>query len=266
MIDLAGLHIIDLRDTLPRRDWTIGVRAETTSETWHYNGPAVPESRRAGAGLIAQLIADAEYQMRPGWGATKNGAPHLMYHFVFGGDGAIYLTSDIYEILWHCAHQDGNSNGLALHFPIGDNQAPTSAQLTSAIQVTDALRVRCSIPRARVLGHLEWKHATLCPGPVLMPMLRQYRGGQLPSVQPTPVPPGLRQFLLTCDAKANVRQGPGTSFPIAGTLKSGTTVYVDVTKLNGEPVDGNRTWVHMARVANEQADLGFISATLGRWL
>lgn len=263
---IAGLQVVDLRDKLPKRSWQIGVRADTTSITWHYNGPAVAPVHQFGAGLIAQLVADAQYQMRPGWGGTVNGAPHLMYHLVFGADGAVYLTSDIYEILWHCAHQDGNSHGLALHFPIGEGQSPTPQQLSSALRVTDALRVRSSIPHERVLGHLEWKHATLCPGAILMQMLRSYRGGQAPVVQPTPLAPNLRQFLLTCDGKANVRQGPGTTFPIAGTLKSGTIVFIDVTKLNGQAVNGNRTWVHMAKVANEQADLGFISETLGRWL
>lgn len=261
-----GLPIFDIRSRLPQAGWSIGVRAATTSITWHYNGPAVAPERQSGAGLIAQLIADARHQMRAGWGGTINGAPQLMYHFVIDALGTIYLTADIFAILWHCAHADGNGQGLALHFPLGGDQQPTALQLTTAIRLTDALRLRCSISRERVLGHLEWKHATACPGAHLMQSLRAYRGGQSPTVQPTPVPANLRRFLLTCAGKANVRQGPGTSFPIAGTLKSGTVVYVDVTKLNGGPVDGNRTWVHMARVPHEQADLGFLSETLGRWL
>jgi hypothetical protein len=260
--DIPG--IIDLRARLPKRSWTIGVRDATTSLTYHWNGPAVSPAHLSGEGLIAQLIADANWQMRASWGGTKDGAPHLMYHLVFGGDGTVYQTADMFEILWHAAHQDANAHGLALHFPIGEGQTPTPPQIASALRVTDFLRVRCSIPRERVLGHLEWKHATACPGPILMELLHRYRGNTPPVVAPTPTPPGMRQFKLTCDGKANVRQGPGTEFKVAGTLKSGTVVYVDIVK-QGQPIGGNTNWIHMARVPNEQADLGFISETLGVW-
>lgn len=259
---MLGFDTIDIRSQLPARDWRIGARAATTSLTWHYNGPAVPFERQYGQGLIKQLQGDAAWQMRPGWGGTKNGAPHLMYHLVVAADGKVYQTADMLEILWHCAHADGNGSGLALHFPLGGDQEPTTAQLISGFRVSDALRARYQIPLNRTLGHLEWKHATACPGDTLMARLREYRAHLAPAVVPTPTPAGLRRFLLTCDGKANVRQGPGTDFPIAGTLKSGTVVYVDVVKYVGSKA----AWIHMAKVAHEQADLGFISATLGEWL
>jgi hypothetical protein len=91
---------------------------------------------------------------------------------------------------------------------------------------------------------------------------------------PTPTPAKMRRFQLTCEGKANVRQAPrtrwadGGAVPIAGTLKSGTIVYVDVVKTDGERIgpNANPNWLHMARVPHEQADLGFISETLGEWL
>lgn len=255
---MLGFDHIDIRDQLPRRDWRIGARASTTSITWHYNGPAVASERQYGAGLIAQLAADAAWQMRPGWGGTVNGAPHLMYHLVIASDGRVYQTADLAEILWHCAHQDGNSAGLALHFPLGEGQQPSTAQMISAIRVSEALRARYAIPLNRTLGHLEWKHATACPGPNLMTHLIEYRSHLAPRVVATPTTAGLRRFQLTCATKANVRQGPGTSYPIAGTLKSGTILFIDVEKPGG--------WLHMAKVEHEQADLGFISETLGVWL
>ena len=87
--------------------------------------------------------------------------------------------------------------------------------------------------------------------------LLAYRAPAQPFVPPTPTMAGLRRFRITCDGVANVRQGPGVGFPVAGTLKSGAIVFVDVLK---------DQWVHMARVANEQADLGFIADHLGVWL
>src|SRR5438105_4643558 len=122
---LADLGVIDIRDKLPRASWTIGTRAATTSLTWHYSGPPVPPMRQYGDGLIDQLIADARWQMRPGWGGTVGGADGLMYHLVIASDGAAYQARDLDALLWHCAHADGNAHGLALHFPLGTNQAPT---------------------------------------------------------------------------------------------------------------------------------------------
>ncbi len=263
---LDELGVIDIRHKLPRANWSIGTRTATTSLTWHYNGPKVPESSQYGDGFIVQLIGDARWQMRPGWGGTINGADGLMYHLGIDVAGTIYQTRDLDALLWHCAHSDGNAHGLALHFPLGGDQEPTPAQLASAFRVSDALRVRYGFPVARVVGHLEWKHATACPGH-LMPHVLAYRAHQEPVIQPTPTPAGLRRFQISpsLGASARVRQGPATTFPVATRLKPGTIVYVDVVK-DGERIDGNPNWVHMARVPNEQADAGFLSETLGRWL
>lgn len=271
---MLGFDHIDIRGELPHASWSIGQRQATTSLTWHYNGPAVPEERQYGAGLLAQLRSDAAWQMRPGWGGTINGAPSLMYHLVIARDGRVYQTADIQAILWHCAHQDGNSQGLALHFPIGAGQQPSQAQMISAIRVSEALRARYGIPLNRTLGHVEWKHATACPGQSLMAHLIAYRSHLTPHVVATPTPAGLRRFRLTCAGKANVRQAPrtrwtdGSPVAIAGTLKSDTIVYVDVVKTDGERIGpkANPNWIHMAKVEHEQADLGFISETLGVWL
>ncbi len=263
----TGLNIVDIRHLLPAHDWKIGFRTQTTSLTWHWNGGPVPDAHRSGDGLIQQLINDSYWQMRPGWGGTINGAPHLMYHLCVGADGQAYQTSEITEQLWHAAHQDANSNGLSLHFVLGQGQEPTPAQLTTGLLLSDALRDIYRIPRQRILGHLEWKHATACPGPALMRELLAYRKQQAPLFAPVPPLKNIRRFRLSLDLPfaARVRQGPGLSFPVATRLKPGTIVFVDITK-RGEPVQGNPTWLHMARIENEQADAGFLSETLGTWL
>jgi hypothetical protein len=268
MTILTDLGAIDIRDRLPRDNWIVGRRDATTSLTWHYNGPEVKPDFQHGEGLIFQLASDARWQMRPGWGGTKNGAPHLMYHLVVDALGTVFLTAGLDEILWHCAHQDGNGRGLSLHFPLGGNQAPTTAQLASAIRVTDVLRQHHNIRRERVLGHIEWKHATACPGVHLMHALRAYRGSRTPAIQPTPTPAGLRRFriLSNLTLPVRVRQAPRLDAPIAGRLKPDTIVFVDVIKTDGDMVEGDRRWLHMARVPHEQADLGFFSATLAREL
>jgi hypothetical protein len=240
---------IDIRDQLPRASWTIGWRTLTTSITVHYNGPAVAPNKQSGAGLIAQLRADCAWQMQAGWGNTVNGADGLMYHLVIAADGQVYQTRDMSALLWHCGHADGNTNGLAIQLPLGDDQDATPAQVQALFRTLDALRGAYPVPAQRVLGHLEWKHATLCPGPKIQPRVEAYRAGLAPVVQPTVVPANVTKYQVISTDNLNVRQGPGVEFPIAGTLKPGSVMYVDVLKSNG--------WAHMARVANEQADLGF---------
>lgn len=267
---LRALGVIDIRHLLPRDTWIIGERDATTSLTWHYNGPEVRIERQYGEGLIAQLCADAVWQMKAGWGGTINGAPHLMYHLVVDALGAIYLTADIQEILWHCAHQDGNSRGLALHFPLGGKQEPTTVQLAAGIRVSDAIRARYKLDMRRVFGHVEWKRATACPGTSLMRHLAAYRDGRAPVIVPTPTPAGMRLFEIKPDlgANAQVRQAPRKRWPngaevkVAGRLKPGTKIFVDEIKTDGEAVDGDTRWAHMAKVPHEQADLGFLSMTL----
>jgi hypothetical protein len=191
-----------------------------------------------------------------------------MYTIVVDALGTVYQVADIDEILWHCAHADGNGRGLALHFPLGGRQEPTPAQLAAGFRVSDALRGAFNISFDRVMGHLEWKRATACPGPALMWHLIAYRAGRTPIIRPTPTPAGLRRWKIRPDLidKVNVRQGPGVNFKIAGTLKPGTILFID-KELPAEPRDPRHpTWVHMARVEHEQADLGFIAAELGSWV
>jgi len=268
VLDLLG--VVDIRDKLPHDGWIIGQRAGTSSITWHYNGPAVEERKQYGAGLIDQLIADANWQMRAGWGGTKDGAPHLMYHLVVDAKGTIYQAADLFEILWHCAHADGNGRGLALHFPLGGGQAPTSAQLYSAEKATDLLRSAFSIPTNRVLGHLEWKHATACPGEHLMHALTMYRAGVEPYRQPTLPPPHIRLWKINplYTDPILVRTAPRRDElgKIAGRFKPGTVCYVDVVKDSEIHDPQHPRWVHLARIPNEQADLGFIAEDLGVYL
>lgn len=269
---LTDLGAIDIREKLPTNHWQIGMRTHTTSITDHYNGPPVPLERQAGDGLIDQLIADSNWQMKKGWGSAPTGAPHLMYLAVFAADGTVYQTAHEDEILWHCAHQDGNAYGVAFHYPLGVGQYPTGDQIAQGIRYKDAARRIYNIARARCVGHLEWRHMTLCPGPLLMAHVHAYRTGIPSQIAPTPVPPRFRRFQITVE-RANVRQAPATKWNgqdvvIAGTLKRDDVIYVDVVKTNGEAIGPthNRRWVHMALVPHEQGDLGFVSETLGVWV
>lgn len=261
--------MVDIRALLPRAPWSIGRRPASTSITVHYSGPPVPDSMQRGGGLLAQLRVDATWQMQSGWGGTKAGSDGLQYHFVVDADGRTYQARDVDALLWHCGHQDGNTNGLSVHLPLGGEQDATPAQWEAGLALIGALRVRYGVSLRRVLGHQEWKHATLCPGR-LQPRVAAYRANLEPDpIKPTPAP-GLRRFQVRPELElpARVRQSPHQHWPdgsevgVAGRLKPGTIIYVDVVKADGESIGGDSRWVHMARVPNEQADLGFVHYSL----
>lgn len=251
---IASLNAIDIRDKLPRASWEIGRRAATTSITVHYNGPAVSPAHQSGDGLIAQLIVDAQWQMRPGGLGAPSGGDGLQYHLVIAADGRVYQARDLDALLWHCGHADGNTNGLAVHLPLGDSQMPSDVQWQATLKTIEILRRTCTISIPRVLGHLEWKHATACPGPNIMQRIVAYRQGQSGIVTPTGGMGLSRYQVVEMDDTLNIREGRGVNYPIAlgGTakLKPGQVIWID---------DVTGGWAHMALVPNEQADLGFVS-------
>jgi hypothetical protein len=63
--------------------------------------------------------------------------------------------------------------------------------------------------------------------------------------------------------RANIRQGPGTSFPVATQALRGQKLFVDAI-VQGETLAGNNKWAHMARRLPEQWDMGFIHTNLLR--
>jgi hypothetical protein len=64
-------------------------------------------------------------------------------------------------------------------------------------------------------------------------------------------------------SRANVRQGPGTLFPVATQALRGQKIFVDAI-VEGEMMSGSNKWAHMARRPPEQWDAGFIKVELLR--
>lgn len=168
-------QIRDIRNQLPRANWSIGSQPNKTSVTWHYNGPPVAAHRLSGNGVIGQLHIDCGWQMRPGWAGVPTGADGLQYHYAIGGDGVVYRTRDDDAVLWHCAHEVGNAQSISVHVPIGGDQRPTAEQIASLYWLTDLLIDRYGMDnRDSARGHHEWSRSA-CPGPHLKRLLRQYR-------------------------------------------------------------------------------------------
>jgi hypothetical protein len=244
------MNILDLRQKLPLNSrWdgaTIGTRGQTRFVTLHYNGPAVPEHRQSGLGLMQQLRIDLDWQTQPGWSGVPQGADGLQYHFVVAADGTVYQTRDEDALLWHCANGTGNAQSLSVHFPIGGLQEPTDAMWQAGVALVEHLRHKYSIARGAVLGHLEWSSNT-CPGR-LMPRIVEYRNAE-------PVPPKEQPEpgRYICIWPATVR----TDYTVAGdyvlTLQRGHEVEVDAWKESKDTSGrGVGWWAHW------ETGLGFV--------
>jgi len=69
-------------------------------------------------------------------------------------------------------------------------------------------------------------------------------------------------YRVTSEAGARIRQGPGTTFPVAATLPDGYVFWSDGTTV-GEAVAGNSNWVHFAGPTPTIPNpLGFVSMAI----
>lgn len=252
MSAIDALKITDWRSKIPRKDWSIGIRSQTNAITVHYNGPEVATSNQSGSGLLNQMIADAQWQMRPGGLGTANGGDGIQYHYVVASDGLIYQLRDATAMLWHCGDSDGNAHSFALHLPLGGSQSPTGVQWSAILNLIQALMTDWNIKSSRVLGHLEWPQAkTICPGPIILPKIQAFRNGQEHQGGVTHIAKDV--------ASANVREGPATTYPIALGGKAimfpnDTLIYDAIIK--GQTIGGDNRWLHRSD------GVGFVSATL----
>jgi hypothetical protein len=203
--------------------------------------------------LLEQLRIDCAWQMRPGWGGSTDGADGIQYHYVVSADGIVYQCRDAHASLWHCGHAIGNTRSLSIHLPLGGDQDATSAQWNATTDLFQMLCHEYHIVKTNVVGHCEWG-GSACPGPHLMTRLRAWRA--VPSLIPPTEHDAIRMRVRQ-GLHATVRQGPGRTFPIAGSFRPGTTFYMDKI-VPGERVLDDARWAHMARIADVQADLGFI--------
>lgn len=232
---LADLPILDLR---PRLSVTASAsrrprRGPVTGATLHYNGPSLPFAGDPQREINHIINVDVPNHQ------ARIGADSLMYHFVILSDGAIYQTRNLELIAWHAAHQIPNESHLAIHLPLGGTQDTKARQWERTVQLLEALADTYRFPRSAVRGHKEWS-ATACPGPRLMPRLIAWR-------EDRPAPDGGFFRIRRDVAQANVRQGPGTRFPIAldgkAVMWPGDTLDADAVVV-GDVVGSEPRWAH----------------------
>jgi hypothetical protein len=277
MSKLADLPIRNIITQLPRAGWTIGWRrlSDISYIVAHFNGPPVATNRLAMPGLMEQLRIDVGWQMQKGWAGVPSGADGLQYHYVIGANGEILQTRELTSSLWHCGHSKANPKGIAIHVPIGLNektmqyQQPTGEQKQSMLTLIHTLCQEFNIPRQKVLGHVELGTTAYCPGTPLMEAVKQYRssGGfikQTPVVEHPPLKT-MQRYAVKQGIRATIRTGPSRHYDVVRNIKPGTTenpriIVVDVIKYDesGETIQGEKRWVHMAYVPDQQWNEGFI--------
>jgi hypothetical protein len=157
--------VIDIRATLPRRNWSIGTWSPKTSVTVHWNGPAVDYQ----ANPVNVAIADAQYHIDKNWGTASSPAygDGIMYHRLYAPDGTVFQTRDDDAVLWHC-NSSGNTTSFAWQVMTGQGQTATTAQLDSlARDLVDSGLER--------KGHRDWS-STQCPGDQLYALVHSDLG------------------------------------------------------------------------------------------
>jgi N-acetylmuramoyl-L-alanine amidase len=196
-----------------------------------------------------------------------NPASGVSAHYLIAKSGTIARLVDEADMAWHAGvsfwrgRTDINRYSIGIELEnltgmrgfVGQDPYP-EPQIAALAHLVDAICLRHGIPRDR--QHIV-THAEIAPrrktDPAGFPMDTFMRriGACAEPAQPTD------QIYWVAVSRANVRQGPGTHFPIAGQLARGDRVVVDVV-VEGERLAGDARWAHLARRPPTQYDLGFV--------
>ena len=236
--------MIDLREKLPCASWSIG-NARKRFITVHYNGPAIEQGHNVD-GWIEHLRFIAEFHMGPYLSADG-----IQYHYAVLPDGTVCQTRQDDACLWHCANVLGNNESLAIHFPLGDSQAPTPDAWAAFVSLSDGYLKKWGLSRRAVVGHREWPYKSsaapspatpwqagqsACPGNQIAALLDAYRA----TTQ--------RTVTVRRDVDfAAVREGPARWFPIAwrGQCKLQPGQAIELSEIvEGERIGAMALWGH----------------------
>lgn len=238
--------MIDLRDSLPRANWSIGTTSKKTSITVHYNGPAIDQNRTQ-PGWIEHLAFIAGFHMGPYLQADG-----IQYHYAVLPDGVVCQLRNETDSLWHCANGHGNEHSIAIHFPMGGDQRPSAPQWGAFIDLTDILIARHGmVGRRGIYGHRQWPYKSsaqptpdiawaagqsACPGNQICALLESFKRDE-------------KQTFRVCKDIdfAAVREGPARWHKIAWngqcTLEPGRSIECDEL-VDGERIGTNSLWAH----------------------
>lgn len=202
-----------------------------------------------------------------GW--LTNPASGVSSHYLVSPAGDIAFIVPEEDIAWHAgvSFWQGRSNlnrysiGIELANRGGMKGIP--AEPYPAVQLQTAAALIADICRRRTINpdrnHIV-SHADVAPGrkhdPIALDM------NTLRALVAPQYDHPLQDVWYIVPSRVNVRQGPSTSFPIAGQLSRGTALRIDAF-VKGEKLSGSDQWAHLS-VDNPCRDLGFVHSRLLR--
>lgn len=140
---------------------------------------------------------------------------------------------------------------------VGQDPYP-EAQFDALVWLLGDICSRRSIPldRQHIVTHAQIAPRRKSdPAGFDMASLMQHLGGASASAQ--------SDVWFVVPSRVNIRQGPGTDFPIAGQAHRGQQLHIDAI-VRGEKLGASDLWAHMARRPPEQWDVGFVKLELLR--
>jgi N-acetylmuramoyl-L-alanine amidase len=149
----------------------------------HYNGPAVNNAVLAGDYNAVKTFLQGiqNYHM------NTNGWPDIAYSWSCDSMGRIWELRGWAVAGAHTLNHNWDSHAIFL--PLGGNQAPTNAQITACKTVIAEHNRRFGA--GFVKGHQDAPNQTSCPGPIILPMVREGKFNPTNPAPNMPIPQGV---------------------------------------------------------------------------
>jgi N-acetylmuramoyl-L-alanine amidase len=180
-----------------------------------------------------------------GW--LRSPVSRVSSHYLIARDGTIYQLVQEDQMAWHAgvsfwrgrSYMNAYSIGIEMENLNNGVQPYPQAQFQAAVELVRDICARRTIPPDR--EHIV-THADIAPRRKNDPRnfnMEAFRA----AVASTPNADSGVYYVVP--QRVNIRQGPETRFPVAGTLERGQQVYVDEV-ITGEMVAGENRWAHLA--------------------
>jgi len=117
------------------------------------------------------VAAINNYHITPGPNnhLSKDGAPHIAYHYAIDRQGQILACNNLTDLVWHTRGQNTKSIGILVagdfsyNNVIGKDSDPTQTQLDALEYLLTHLEIRLNLTAKDVFGHKDFGKES-CPG------------------------------------------------------------------------------------------------------
>lgn len=201
----------------------------------------------------------------------RNPASEVSTHYLISKQGDITNLVDESEQAWHAGisfwrgRTNLNRYSIGIEIEnltgvkgfIGQDSYP-GIQIEAVAWLVERVCARRGIPldRQHIVTHADIApRRKTDPSGLDVDTLMRLLGGQVDAIE--------ADAWYVVPSRVNIRQGPGTNFPVAAQAYRGQKLYIDAI-VEGERLAGNNLWAHMKRMPPEQFDLGFVHSHLLR--